>query len=135
VVSECLSYKFNDRALGGWPLAFPTRKTGLTDQREVRAKYSAVTARRQSRHRQPSKPVTLGSPGLGSGSFTASAPHQQGPCRLQANSAPQRAQASRRPLETVEFRPVSVTFVSDLSFDIRADRANSSYIRAITAAA
>lgn len=113
---------------------FPARKTGLTDQRDVRAIYPAVTARRQSRHRQSSKPVTLGSPGLGSGNFTASSPHQQGPCRLQENSAPQRVQASRRPLEGVEFRPVSVT-LSDLSFDIRADRANSSYIRAITAAA
>lgn len=114
---------------------FPARRIGLNDQRDVRVTYSAVTARRQSRHRQSSKPVTLGSPGLGSGNVTASSPHQQGPCRLQENSAPQRVQASRRPLEGVEFRPVPVTFVSDLSFDIRYDRANSSYIRAITAAA
>ncbi|ETR79108.1 hypothetical protein X566_12945 [Afipia sp. P52-10] len=89
--------------------------------------YSAVTARRQSRQRQSSKPVGLGSPGFGNGSLIASAPHQQGPCRLQANAAPQRAQVSCLGLESglATFDPVSVNFLSDLSFDIRRAGANS----------
>ena len=57
---------------------------------------SSATACRQSRHRQSSKPVGLGSPGFGSGNLTSTWPHQHGPPRLQANACPQRAQASCR---------------------------------------
>jgi hypothetical protein len=53
-------------------------------------------ARRQLRHRQSSKPVALTLPGEGSGSLTASSPHQHGPPKVQENVAPQRAQARLR---------------------------------------